>query len=166
MTTTIHSDSWAAMLASDIDAADSHVTITALSALAPRASATIAQTALWRALADAAKRRITIAIGLAAPTLAHPATARNASTAATLIDIGIAVHMIAGHRLLHAKTALVDRRITWTGSGNLTAAAMNHNHELWMRTTDPAVASFVARWHASIGIQHDMPPAAYYYPPR
>lgn len=53
-------------------------------------------------------------------------------------------------RLLHAKTWLIDGRIVWVGSHNLTAKTMIYNREASMRTTSATVARQYATWHTAM----------------
>jgi phosphatidylserine/phosphatidylglycerophosphate/cardiolipin synthase-like enzyme len=134
---TIHSDDWASRIAADITTAQTRVIMTALSMLPPRVTSSDALSALWLALIRAAERKIAVTIIMPMPSEAHPATARNHTTAMALRAAGIITSLVPAQRLLHAKTATIDAAIAWVGSGNLTAAAAHHNREIYMRTDDP-----------------------------
>lgn len=137
MPNTIHqTPQWASNLAADIGAAQQSITLTAISYLHPRKLQGTPHAELGAAIFSAAARGKRVEIILPATSTNHPATAQNNSQAAYLAAHNIRVTLTPMPRLLHAKTALIDDAIAWIGSGNFTAAACNHNHELYIRTTD------------------------------
>jgi len=139
-TVSIHAAAWASRLASDIDAANNRISISALSFLHPTTTARGPWPDLYRALVTARARGLPVEMFLAAPQAAHPATRQNATTAAHAHARDILVHLIPGPRLLHAKCCVIDYSITWIGSGNLTAAACGPNHELYVRIDSQPIA--------------------------
>lgn len=138
---TLHTTDWARAIADDIDASSSSIIMSALSLLPPTAAGSGPWPRLWRTLAAAAARHVPVAIYLPAPQLAHPATRANARAAHSAHRLGITIHLIRGPRLLHAKTAVIDARITYIGSGNFTAAACGPNHEFYARISCPELAA-------------------------
>lgn len=124
---------WADPLAADIAAAQHSILITALSLHPPRSSANKPIKRLWDAIAAAAARGVDVRFILPAPSRSHPATAMNGQAAAALHAAGVGVHYAPPSRLLHAKTACLDKSIVWVGSGNWTAAASAYNHESYLR---------------------------------
>lgn len=140
-------ENWAHEIAADCNAARSEITISSLSLSPPRAPSLAPMSALWRSWADAAARGVKVLIVLAAPCKIHPATAYNSGAAERAHAAGLAVRFVPQPRLLHAKSVLVDGRICWVGSGNMTTAAATHNHELYIRFESPEIAARIAaRW--------------------
>jgi phosphatidylserine/phosphatidylglycerophosphate/cardiolipin synthase-like enzyme len=131
---------WAAPLAADIAAARESVTITALSFQPPRRKHSGALAVLWNAIAAAIANGATVTVVLPAPNRTHPAAAFNAIAATALHALGARSRLINSTRLLHAKTAVIDKRILWIGSGNWTTAATTHNHEAYLRVISPKLA--------------------------
>jgi phosphatidylserine/phosphatidylglycerophosphate/cardiolipin synthase-like enzyme len=138
---TLHTASWARDLADDIAAATSSVTISALSMLPPHRAGSGPWPRLWQALIAAAARKLLVTIYLPMPQRAHPATRGNARAAAIAHHAGVRVILIPGPRLLHAKSAVIDARLTYIGSGNFTAAACGPNHEIYARFLDRRLAA-------------------------
>jgi phosphatidylserine/phosphatidylglycerophosphate/cardiolipin synthase-like enzyme len=135
METTIYCREWARSMALDMHGATSSITLTALSYLPPRTLG-LDEWSAWQIALDAARHRaILVVIMLPAPSTAHPATLRNQYAADIMRKMGATVALIPATNLLHAKTCLIDGRIAWVGSGNLTAAAAHHNRETYIRTT-------------------------------
>lgn len=147
---TAHSKSWALDMVEDILHARARISITALSMLPPNREAGTPWQRYWAALRQQAAAGIDILVILPAPTIAHPATMRNGTTASILKDAAIRVALKPATNLLHAKTMLVDGAIAWVGSGNLTAAAAHHNAEMYIRTTDHRTALQLAGFHAQL----------------
>ncbi len=129
MKTSVHTITWANDIAHDIEGAAQQVIITALSCLPPRKPKLDNFGRYW-------SRRVPVVFVLPAPTVAHPATLRNANASAYLESIGALCFLTGSTNLLHAKTVTIDDRIAWIGSGNITAAAAHFNRECWMRTDD------------------------------
>lgn len=75
---------------------------------------------------------------------------RNAFARDVLIALGVKAFLLPSMKLLHAKTVMIDNKIAWAGSGNWTAAASNHNHEFYIRTTDPLAVSALAGFHLEL----------------
>lgn len=131
---------WAEPLAADIDAAQHSILITALSFHPPRSDADKPINWLWRAVKNAAARGVQVEMILPAPSRAHPATAMNGQAAERLRAAGCLYHFAPPGRLLHAKTAVMDARLVWVGSGNWTAAAAAYNHEAYLRIESAELA--------------------------
>lgn len=147
---------WAEPLAADIAAAQSSLLVTALSLHPMRKVSASPLGRLWLEIAGAAARGLLINFILPAPSRSHPATAMNGQAADALRAVGARCHFAPPARLLHAKTACIDARITWIGSGNWTAAAASHNHEAYVRTVCPVIAERIsARWATAffLGVQ-------------
>jgi phosphatidylserine/phosphatidylglycerophosphate/cardiolipin synthase-like enzyme len=144
---TVH-HAWAEPLALDCEAALSHITISSMSLHAPRGATRTAYARLWRAWCNAAARGVRVAIYLPQQTATHPATLQNNSSATAAHANGIAVHFVPAPRLLHAKSVLIDQSICWIGSGNMTMAAAQANHEIYVRFHSRDIAADIAhRWH-------------------
>lgn len=141
---------WARELTEAINLADKKVTITALSFLPPRSHKPDEFGKLYSAIMSAAATGIDTTIILPMPSKEHPATAQNASAAATLRAIGCTVYLRASRNLLHAKTAIIDMAEAWVGSGNMTAAAAHHNREVWMFTDDPRAIAELQAFHQKL----------------
>lgn len=134
-------------MAADCAQARSAITISSLSMHVPRGLPQTAYGRLWESWIRAAERGIRVDFLLAAPTKIHPATAQNATTAVRAHAHGIQTKFVAGSRLLHAKTAIIDDLILWVGSGNMTAAAAHYNHECYVRyESSRDAAALLARW--------------------
>lgn len=131
---------WAAEITKDIEAAEGCIYITALSMHPPKRGIESIHSQLLLAAIEAVKRGVTVNIALPASSAHHPATAQNASTMQILSMYGIKCHAIPPTNLLHAKTVMVDNEVLWIGSGNWTAAAAHHNHEMYARVVSRACA--------------------------
>lgn len=141
---------WAAPLALDLDAARESILISALSLHPMRKVSASNIGRLWLGLAGAVARGVAVDFILPAPARSHPATAINGQAAEALHAIGARCHFAPPARLLHAKTAVIDRATVWIGSGNWTAAATAHNHEAYLRITCNNIAERVrANWRAA-----------------
>lgn len=143
-------ESWALLLAADIAQAEQCITISTLSLQPPRRVTDSGISVLWEALVSASARRRRVSLILPASAKTHPATAGNNAAASWADKFDMHTYLVPLPRLLHAKTALVDERISWVGSGNLTAAAANHNHEAWSRTTAPEAAIGLMIFHGNL----------------
>jgi phosphatidylserine/phosphatidylglycerophosphate/cardiolipin synthase-like enzyme len=148
--TRLIADGWAHQLAADIAQAEHTVTLSALSLQPPRRVTDSGISALWESLVMASARRRRVRLILPASAKTHPATAGNNAAAGWANKYGMHTYLIALPRLLHAKTAMIDERISWVGSGNLTAAAANHNHEAWIRATGPETALALMIFHDNL----------------
>ena len=124
---------WQTRLLTDIQGAQQSVVITALSMLPPRSAQRGPWPDAWHALCARAQAGVVIQLTLPAPSRAHPATSQNATAATTAHAHGWTVTLLNSPRLLHAKQFIIDQRIIWIGSANLTAAAYAHNQERWAR---------------------------------
>ena len=148
---------WAGRIAADLKTARESAILTALSILPPRPSQPSDLAAMIAEARAAAARGVAVIVVVPAPTKAHPATGRNASTARDLIADGVTVRLLNPANLLHAKTCTIDGRIAWVGSGNYTHAAATHNHEAWLRTTNPGAAYAIAKWQRALADQSSRP---------
>lgn len=126
---------WAERLAVDISQARHSILLTALSIHAPRRDDQSPLALLWRAMRQALAAGAELQIIMPAPCKQHPAAWQNAATAENIHKLGGQVHLLPPARLLHAKTVAIDDSIAWIGSGNWTAAAASHNHEIYARIT-------------------------------
>jgi len=139
--------SWADQLAADIGAAKKTITISTMSFSPPRRPSASPFGKLWSALCDAPKQGAHVIVYLPATSSTHPATWNNNHAAHELHKSGIHCVQVQVMRLLHAKTAVIDGRIVWVGSGNWTAAAAHFNHEAYLRAESPELAeSLTAHW--------------------
>lgn len=145
------SATWARQIAEDIMQADATVQLSAISCLPPRRQRPDAFCYLWHAIATAAQRGVAVNVFLPEPSISQPATIRNATARAVIQDLGGQCHLVPITRLLHAKTALIDHEIAWVGSGNLTAAAANHNREFFIRVTDPPAVNALQAFYNELG---------------
>lgn len=150
MTIQLHTAGWPTALADDVSHCTVALSLSALSFLPPRAQRFDPFTRLWLAIDAAARRGVILTVAMPAPTLAHPATLRNDSAAATLRSIGAVVSLVPPTNLLHAKSVIIDHAIAWVGSGNFTAAAAHHNRECWLRTDDAQVAADLRAFHGEL----------------
>lgn len=131
------SKGWALELAQAIDQAQKIVTLTALSFLPPNNHKPDEFGLLYSAIISAAHRIKDVVIILPEPSSQHPATAQNATAAATLAAYGCKCKLHPMPHLLHAKTCTIDQAEAWIGSGNYTGKAAMSNREAWMVTDDP-----------------------------
>jgi phosphatidylserine/phosphatidylglycerophosphate/cardiolipin synthase-like enzyme len=140
---------WATELAHDCTQADDTITISALSLQPPRHPNGLPFSVLWQSWLDAAARGVSVQFFLPSPSPIHPATARNATAARTAWENGMCTRFVPQPNLLHAKSVIIDTRIVWIGSGNMTTAAAHHNHEIYIRFLSPEIAKRIShRWHA------------------
>lgn len=147
---TMHSTDWLRALCDDLNTAMESITITALSIAPTRPDAAGPIPRLWRTLAGCERRGIRARLLVPAPSKAYPATWLNGQAAQKAAALNLDPRLIPLPRLLHAKTTLIDGEISWIGSGNFTTAAGAHNHEAYIRTTDPGIACALANFHQSI----------------
>lgn len=140
-------ENWAREMAWDCAQAQHTITISALSLHPPRNHLTTDFGKLWQAWESAASRGVRVMFFLPAPCKAHPATGYNGSAARSAFDAGLSVRFVQATNLLHAKSAVIDGRIVWIGSGNMTAAAAHFNHEIYCRFESEEIAARIAaRW--------------------
>lgn len=64
----------------------------------------------------------------------------NLATAKRLKDKGIEVDFDSSRVITHAKVIIIDGKIVYIGSHNLTQSALRYNHEVSVRIVSPAVA--------------------------
>lgn len=142
-------ENWAREMAEDCRAAQTSITISALSMQPPRHPSPLPWGSLWQSWIAAAARGVRVTAFLAAPSAAHPATLQNSNAATFAHKHGLAVRFVPQPNLLHAKSCIVDSRLCWIGSGNMTAAAAHHNHELYVRFEAEQIAQRIeARFDA------------------
>ena len=138
---------WAERMAADIAGALDHILITTLSIQKPTQMVHGSYAKLYQSLLDAAKAGVETHLYLPASHKSHPATLKNNGMANELAKAGVQVHQIRVSHLLHAKTCVIDNKISYIGSGNWTAAAANHNHEGYIRAVCEKLALDIkARW--------------------
>lgn len=89
---------------------------------------------------------------LPVPSKTHPATLSNITTGKTAANNGIRTEFMPQNRLLHAKTLVIDGLICWVGSGNMTAAAAGHNHEIYSRFESQKCATKIVDYWKLQGI--------------
>lgn len=146
---TYHGAGWCAALAAECAAAQHSIHMSALSMHAPTPHAHGAWPDLWSALTAAAARGVAVHIWLSAPSTIHPATRGNITAGRAAAARGVVPHFVTGTNLLHAKTAVIDARAVWVGSGNFTSAAAHHNHEAYLRADCPRIAAeLIHRWQS------------------
>ncbi len=140
-------ENWAEEMRADCEKATHSILISSLSLAPPRHPSQTPFGRLWQSWADAAARNVQVTFFLASPTKVHPATAQNATAGALAFKAGIRVRFVPQPNLLHAKSAVIDEHIVWIGSGNMTAAAAHHNHEIYIRVESQNIAHRIAtRW--------------------
>ncbi len=145
-------DKWAQAMTDDCAKAQTSITISAISCLPPLGKKGGIFGAMINAWKAAAQRGCKVTIYLPTPQKAHPATVRNAHTAETLHAHGIQTRFIPPPNLLHAKTCIIDHLTCWIGSGNFTAAAAHHNHEIYVRfDSKDAAQKIETRWQTISG---------------
>ena len=74
----------------------------------------------------------------------------NRITAEKMGRSGIFVCFDAPDRTTHAKLVVIDRRVLFVGSHNLTQSALKYNHEVSVRIDSPALAEEALRYLKSI----------------
>jgi phosphatidylserine/phosphatidylglycerophosphate/cardiolipin synthase-like enzyme len=141
---------WAKELTTAIDKAQTRICITALSFLPPRNHKPDAFGMLYSSILGAAALGVQVNVIIPMPGKEHPATAQNASAAATLRAAGCICWLHPMPNLLHAKTVCIDRAEAWVGSGNFTAAAAHHNREAWIQTDDDHAIASLQLFHAEL----------------
>lgn len=150
MTTRLLTANWLLTIADEISVAERCATITALSFHPPRATARGHIGTFWQAVAAAAKRGVSVTIIAPPPSKQHPACGMNIGAARHCAEIGATFIFKNLPGLLHAKTALIDGRLAFIGSGNYTAAAAHHNHEAYIYTDDPQPVADLKQFHLSL----------------
>lgn len=140
-------ENWALEIAADCENSQLEIMVSSLSMQPPRRPAQTPLGRLWQAWTDAAARGVQVNFFLAAPSKIHPATAQNATAAALAFKAGMQTRYIPQPNLLHAKSVIIDDLICWIGSGNMTAAAAHHNHEIYVRFESQEIARRIKnRW--------------------
>lgn len=148
----VYSSDWAQTMADDCATAQDSIAASALSLLPPRHPSQTPFGRLWQSWVDAAARGVRVVIFLAAPSKHHPATAQNITAGRIAREAGILTRLVPQPGLLHAKTLVIDASRVWIGSGNFTAAAAHHNHEIYCRFDSPQCAArIVERWNNIAG---------------
>jgi phosphatidylserine/phosphatidylglycerophosphate/cardiolipin synthase-like enzyme len=138
---------WVTPMAHDIAAAQQSITLTALSLQPPSDQSITPLGCWWRALSERAAAGKHVEIILPTPSKIHPATAYNSAAAYRAHDLKMRIRMIEPPHLLHAKTAVIDKKIIWIGSGNFTAAAAHQNYEMYCRFESTEIAErLLAHW--------------------
>lgn len=150
---TAHITGWALEIAKDCKEAESSISISAISMFPPLRNADGDFCHLWQSWCEAAARGVSVDFFLPAAMQAHPATLRNHSAARMAYERGMNTHVVQGPRLLHAKSVIVDHRIVWIGSGNMTAAAAGMNHEFYVRFEHHEIAERLRTYLNSIATQ-------------
>lgn len=135
----LHHD-WTPQMAKDIDAAVKSITLSTLSFNYPHEFTTSKISRLIIALTAAAARGVNVKVYLPAPSISHPATLKNLSSANKLHASNVTARLVPMPNLLHAKTLTIDDRLLWCGSGNWTQAATTHNREAYVRLVSPNLA--------------------------
>jgi phosphatidylserine/phosphatidylglycerophosphate/cardiolipin synthase-like enzyme len=74
----------------------------------------------------------------------------NEETAKRLRKAGIVPVFDSPERTMHAKIAVIDRRLVFLGSHNFTQSALKYNHEVSLRVDSPALAEELLRYVRSI----------------
>jgi len=137
---------WQSLAISDCASACNQIMISALSFSVETKSTRGHFGKLWQTLALKAACGVIVRIVVPRPSKAHPATARNAGAALVAHSMGISVHFVPATNLLHAKQLIIDHRVLWVGSANLTAAAWHHNHERMARIESDLLSTRALNW--------------------
>jgi len=141
-------DNWAEPLAVDCSKATQRIQISALSFIPPRKPVLTPWGILWREWVNAVQRGVLVDIVLAAQVQHNAATLNNNSSAAYAAGFNITTRFVSGERLMHAKSIIIDNRIVWLGSGNMTASAAHLNHEIYCRfESELHAAKIQERWN-------------------
>lgn len=141
---------WADALRADCERATMSITISAISMQPPRSAGSTPWKLLWRAWEKAAARGVLVQIYLPTPSRSHPATHGNTDAAIQAVKAGMFVSFVPQPRLLHAKSITIDNETCWIGSGNMTAAAAHHNHEIYIRFDNMPIARKIKEWLKTI----------------
>jgi phosphatidylserine/phosphatidylglycerophosphate/cardiolipin synthase-like enzyme len=148
---TMH-ENWAEPLATDCSAARERIQISALSFSPPRKPSLTPFGLLWREWCNAVDRGLKVDIVIAAQVAHNAATLSNNSSAGFAAEQGITTRFVPPDRLMHAKSIVIDGRIIWIGSGNMTASAAHKNHEIYCRFESVEIAARIeARWKLITG---------------
>lgn len=138
--TTLWTSRWSEEMLRDCQHAQQSITLVAHSIVTPLPKQTGAWPNLWRFLTTQRANQPTLEVYLSAQTSSHPATRTNNRSAEILHKAGAICHLVPPPNILHAKCVIIDNFITWIGSGNMTQAAHSHNHEVWLRHPETAIA--------------------------
>lgn len=95
-------------------------------------------TSVATALIRARSRGVTVRLALDRESLHHPAMAQ---WAGRLEEAGAVVSWEQSDAFLHSKFVIIDRRIVWTGSWNVTVNDTYRNNNNLLRITHPQVAA-------------------------
>lgn len=145
-------ENWAEPLAIDCSQASHKIQISALSFIPPRTDTLTPFGLLWREWKNAVARGVLVDIVLAAQATHNAATLNNNTSAALAAQHGISCRFVPVARLFHAKTVIIDGRIVWIGSGNMTASAAHQNHEIYCRFESVEIAARIEkRWNLITG---------------
>lgn len=140
-------EEWAQQMTLDSNEAEHSIIISAISLLPPRSKSTLPWPRLWASWVAASQRGVHVCFILPVPASQHPATWRNAQAAEAAYKEGIQTRWVPQPRLLHAKTLVIDEKLCYVGSGNMTAAAAHQNHEFYVRFEDQEIARQIQqRW--------------------
>lgn len=135
------------MLTKAIREAETRVSLTALSFLPPRREKSDDFGDLFRAIRAGIKKGVEVRIIMPGSHIANPATLGNTRTGNHLLEEGCTVVLRKSPYLLHAKTAVIDHKSAWVGSGNFTAAAAHFNRECWLETDDQKCVADLLSYH-------------------
>lgn len=102
--------------------------------------------AVLRHLDEAVRRGVRVDAVLERGPEADSVSADNAGTAEKLRTSGIRVCLDTPDRTTHAKVVVIDGRILFVGSHNLTQSALKFNRELSVRIVSPALADQARRY--------------------
>jgi len=125
---------WIRGMREQVEAAQSSIHVSALSMHPPKAGSITPYTKYLLALAAARTRGVRAAVWLSAPRADIPAASLNFAAKQWLRAQNIECHLVAGGKLLHAKSLVIDRASIWIGSGNLTPTAAHQSHEAYLNT--------------------------------
>ena len=95
---------------------------------------------LAKALAQAAKRGVEVEVYLETTGKKDSLELQNRQVAKWLKRNRIKVYFDGPNQRSHAKAAVIDHRLCFVGSHNLTEAALKHNYELTLRVDSPTLA--------------------------
>ncbi len=97
-------------------------------------------------LSEAAARGVKIKVILERDAKDRELTAKNTKTGERLAGAGVKVVFDDPARKSHAKVAVVDRRLSFVGSHNLTDSALGHNRELSLMIESEETAELILRY--------------------
>lgn len=94
-----------------------------------------------KSLADAAKRGVDVVAVMELNQEGGDLAKTNAETAKRLEKAGIRICPDPQNVVTHTKLVIVDRRVLFVGSHNLTQSALHYNHEASVRIDSPVMAA-------------------------